>query len=100
MHDFPPRIQASRARLAKRIARSRARKIWNGFFAPRVKPSEIALREDLRSTIAIPKKSQHQVDDLVLRFAETMVQALDARDPYTAGHSHRVSAMSTAIAER
>jgi putative nucleotidyltransferase with HDIG domain len=34
-----------------------------------------------------------------LQFVETMAEALDARDPYTAGHSLRVAAYSHAIAE-
>ena len=34
-----------------------------------------------------------------LEFVETMAQALDARDPYTAGHSNRVSVNSTTVAE-
>ena len=33
-----------------------------------------------------------------LQFVETMAQALDARDPYTAGHSFRVAEYSYAIA--
>jgi HD-GYP domain-containing protein (c-di-GMP phosphodiesterase class II) len=33
-----------------------------------------------------------------LQFVETMAQALDARDPYTAGHSIRVGAYADAIA--
>ncbi len=36
--------------------------------------------------------------DAYLQFVETMAQTLDARDPYTAGHSIRVGAYADAIA--
>jgi HD-GYP domain-containing protein (c-di-GMP phosphodiesterase class II) len=43
--------------------------------------------------------SQQHLEDASVEFLETMARALDARDPYTAGHSDRVSANSTAIAQ-
>jgi putative nucleotidyltransferase with HDIG domain len=43
--------------------------------------------------------SQADLDHAVLQFVETMAQALDARDPYTAGHSLRVAAYSHALAQ-
>jgi putative nucleotidyltransferase with HDIG domain len=43
-------------------------------------------------------ESQQHLNQAYLQFIETMAQALDARDPYTAGHSQRVSDYSTAIA--
>lgn len=42
--------------------------------------------------------SQADLDHAYLQFIETMAQALDARDPYTAGHSLRVAAYSHALA--
>jgi HD-GYP domain-containing protein (c-di-GMP phosphodiesterase class II) len=39
-----------------------------------------------------------QLDHASIEFVETMAQALDARDPYTAGHSNRVRDYATAIA--
>jgi HD-GYP domain-containing protein (c-di-GMP phosphodiesterase class II) len=42
--------------------------------------------------------SHEQLDQAALDFVETMAQALDARDPCTAGHSNRVSDFATAIA--
>ena len=45
------------------------------------------------------RESQEQLDGATLEFIETMVQALDARDPYTAGHSNRVSTNSTSVAQ-
>jgi HD-GYP domain-containing protein (c-di-GMP phosphodiesterase class II) len=43
--------------------------------------------------------SQQQLEQASLEFLETMARALDARDPYTAGHSDRVSANATATAQ-
>jgi putative nucleotidyltransferase with HDIG domain len=43
-------------------------------------------------------ESQQHLNQAYFQFIETMAQALDARDPYTAGHSQRVSDYSTAIA--
>ncbi len=42
--------------------------------------------------------SQAELDCAYLQFVETMAQALDARDPYTAGHSLRVASYSHALA--
>ena len=42
--------------------------------------------------------SQADLEHAYLQFIETMAQALDARDPYTAGHSLRVAAYSHALA--
>ncbi|MEP7362230.1 MAG: HD-GYP domain-containing protein [Acidobacteriota bacterium] len=43
--------------------------------------------------------AQRQLDEAYLEFTKTMAQTLDARDPYTAGHSTRVSDYAVAIAE-
>jgi HD-GYP domain-containing protein (c-di-GMP phosphodiesterase class II) len=43
--------------------------------------------------------AQKQLDEAYLEFTKTMAQTLDARDPYTAGHSTRVSDYAVAIAE-
>jgi putative nucleotidyltransferase with HDIG domain len=42
--------------------------------------------------------SRRDLDGAYLQFIETMAQALDARDPYTAGHSLRVASYSHALA--
>lgn len=44
------------------------------------------------------RSSESALDHAYLQFIETMARALDARDPYTAGHSVRVGAYSYAIA--
>ena len=44
-------------------------------------------------------RSQADLDAAYLEFVETMAQALDARDPYTAGHSLRVAEYSYALAK-
>jgi putative nucleotidyltransferase with HDIG domain len=43
-------------------------------------------------------KSHADLEHAYLQFVETMAQALDARDPYTAGHSLRVAEFSHALA--
>src|SRR5260370_6590377 len=48
--------------------------------------------------MATLKQAQTDLDQAYVQFVETMAQALDARDPYTAGHSVRVAAYSYAIA--
>jgi len=44
------------------------------------------------------RESERRLDEATEEFIESMAQAQDARDPYTAGHSERVSVNSTAIA--
>ncbi len=44
------------------------------------------------------RQSQADLDRAYVQFVETMAEALDARDPYTAGHSVRVGAYAYAIA--
>ena len=56
------------------------------------------IAEIRRSTRAL-RESQGHLEEAVLQFVETMAEALDARDKYTAGHSNRVSVNSTAIAK-
>jgi HD-GYP domain-containing protein (c-di-GMP phosphodiesterase class II) len=44
-------------------------------------------------------ESQERLQNATLEFIETMAQALDARDTYTAGHSNRVAMNSVSIAQ-
>ena len=54
-------------------------------------------REFSRAAGAV-RESARRLDEATEEFIESMAQAQDARDPYTAGHSERVSMNSTAIA--
>ena len=51
-----------------------------------------------RAALAI-NDSRLRLDHAYLEFTETIAQALDTRDPYSAGHSNRVSACSVAVAQ-
>lgn len=44
------------------------------------------------------RRSRTDLDNAYVQFVETMAQVLEARDPYTGGHSLRVSAYAHAIA--
>ncbi len=61
-------------------------------------PADSPVKEVNRLAQALNNAAGH-LETTTLEFVETMAQALDARDPYTAGHSNRVSVNSTAIAE-
>jgi putative nucleotidyltransferase with HDIG domain len=61
--------------------------------------TEVAeLAQGLNRAAEAVSDSQLKLDEATLEFVETMARALDARDAYTAGHSDRVSANSTAVA--
>ena len=62
--------------------------------SPQVNRLSMALNAAARSVV----QSQADLDGAYLEFVETMAQALDARDPYTAGHSLRVAAYSHTLA--
>jgi HD-GYP domain-containing protein (c-di-GMP phosphodiesterase class II) len=61
-------------------------------------PEVNRLADALNSAARSIHHSQADLDRAHLEFIETMAQALDARDPYTAGHSLRVGSYSYAIA--
>ena len=85
--------------LVARLERSQASGRWEADF-----PEDSATREVNLLAAAINRAatavahSNEQLDQAALDFVETMTQALDARDPCTAGHSKRVSEYATAIA--
>jgi HD-GYP domain-containing protein (c-di-GMP phosphodiesterase class II) len=56
------------------------------------------LAETLNSAARSIHHSQADLDRSYLQFIETMAQVLEARDPYTAGHSMRVGSYAYAIA--
>ena len=63
-----------------------------------VEVNELAL-EFTRAAGAM-RDSERRLDEATEQFIESMAQAQDARDPYTAGHSERVSEISIAIASQ
>lgn len=89
--------------MARRTAQRRAQGSAEAF-TEKLKPqggsvevSELAM-EFTRAAGAI-KGSGRGFDEAVEQFIESIAQAQEARDPYAAGHSQRVSQTSTAIAE-
>src|SRR3984957_11082807 len=93
-------LQASAWRDLKNAVRESER---TGRFTPNF-PMNSSLLEVNRQAAALnaaARSVQHSQDDLdgaYLQFVETMAQALDARDPYTAGHSLRVASYSHMLA--
>jgi len=85
--------------LMARLERSQASGRWDADF-----PEDSATREVNLLAAAINRAatavvhSNERLDQASVEFVETMAQALDARDPCTAGHSKRVSEYATAIA--
>ena len=85
--------------LVTRLERSQASGRWDADF-----PEDSATREVNLLSAAINRAStavahsNQQLDQAALDFVETMAQALDARDPCTAGHSQRVSDYAAALA--
>jgi len=70
----------------------------DGFFAP----SDVAALQTLSTlcAIAIDKAQAHQaLQELFWDLVRAMVAMLDARNPYTRGHSERVTEFSVAIAK-
>jgi len=69
-------------------------------------PSEIASVHEMsdladsfnRAALAI-REGHQTLHRAYVEFVESLARAVDARDPYTAGHSHRVSEYTCAIAE-
>lgn len=66
---------------------------------PRSRIAEVnALSNTLRGAIHSIEHGQTQLTQAYFQFMGAIVAMLDARDNYTAGHSHRVSAYSEALA--
>ena len=86
-------------RLIVRLEQRRHRGNWDADFPEDSSSREVNLLAAAinRAAIAV-NHSNERLDRVSLDFVETMAQALDARDPYTAGHSARVSEYATAIA--
>jgi len=57
------------------------------------------LSESFNRTAAAIREARRNLYRAYVEFVESLASALDARDGYTAGHSHRVSELSCAIAK-
>ncbi len=68
--------------------------------APPSRIAEVnALAKTLHGAVQSIEVGQRQLSQTYFQFMGAIVAMLDARDPYTAGHSHRVSAYSEALAK-
>jgi HD-GYP domain-containing protein (c-di-GMP phosphodiesterase class II) len=56
------------------------------------------LTESFNRTAVTIRESRENLTLAYVEFVQSLANALDARDPYTAGHSHRVSEMSQVVA--
>jgi HD-GYP domain-containing protein (c-di-GMP phosphodiesterase class II) len=56
------------------------------------------LTESFNRAAATIRESRENLTLAYVEFVQSLANALDARDPYTAGHSYRVSEMSQAVA--
>lgn len=68
----------------------------SGELSPIVEVRELA--ESYNSAAAAVRKERDNLQRAYLEFIGSLASALDARDPYTSGHSHRVSQLSCALA--
>ena len=57
------------------------------------------LTESFNRAAASIREGQENLNLAYVEFVESLASALDARDPYTAGHSRRVSDLSRAVAQ-
>src|SRR5947208_6225503 len=85
--------------LVARLARSEASGMLQPDFPEGFPTREIKqLAASFNLAAAAAMQCTVQLDLTSIEFVETMAQALDARDPYAAGHSNRVRDYATAIA--
>ncbi len=57
------------------------------------------LTESFNRAAASIREGRENLTHAYVEFVQSLASALDARDPYTAGHSHRVSVMSERVAQ-
>ncbi len=85
--------------LVTRLERSQSSGRWDADFPEDSSTREVnLLAEAINRAAAAVAHSNERLDQTAIDFVETMAQALDARDPCSAGHSKRVSDYATAIA--
>ena len=57
------------------------------------------LNEEVARQTAVAEEKSRKIEEMSLRTIETLAYAIDAKDPYTKGHSSRVSQYSVALAQ-
>ena len=57
------------------------------------------LNEEVARQTAVAEERSHRIEQMSLQTIQTLANAIDAKDPYTKGHSTRVSQYSVLIAE-
>ena len=57
------------------------------------------LNEEVARQTAVAEERSHKIEQMSLQTIQTLANAIDAKDPYTKGHSTRVSQYSMAVAE-
>ena len=57
------------------------------------------LNEEVRKQTAVAEERSRRIEQLSIQTIQTLANAIDAKDPYTRGHSTRVSQYSVMIAE-
>jgi putative nucleotidyltransferase with HDIG domain len=86
------------AAVVEQLRMSRITGTLREFPAPRGGTQEVReLAEGFNQAAAAISQGQQQLSQAFIDFAGSMAHALDARDPYTAGHSQRVSDYACAI---
>ncbi len=58
------------------------------------------LTEEVERQTAVVKEQNHRIEQMTFETIQALANAIDAKDPYTKGHSSRVSRYSVLIAER
>jgi HD-GYP domain-containing protein (c-di-GMP phosphodiesterase class II) len=92
------RISALRALKEAVLNSKRTGKLTPDFPENSPMPEVNHLAAALNGAVRSIQSSQADLERAYLQFVETMAQALDARDPYTAGHSLRVAYYSHTLA--
>jgi HD-GYP domain-containing protein (c-di-GMP phosphodiesterase class II) len=87
------------SKVVSHLQESRNTGVLPEFPGPRSRILEIrALAESFNEAAAAIREGRNQLHRAYVEFTGSLASAIDARDRYTAGHSHRVSEFSCAIA--
>jgi response regulator RpfG family c-di-GMP phosphodiesterase len=85
--EFPAVVEALERALHRRTLNSEQRRF------------ERLIREEVAARTAELEKEQAAYRDLVVSVAETLINAMEAKDVYLRGHSQRVATLAASIAE-